>query len=475
MEQNYYREEIQVKKVNKLKVGLIVMIIILLSLISFVGIYVQEKNRVNNIIPDYILGMDIEGYRKIELKVNTGTKTINYDENGNVIDSSDTTTTVANSEEQPLNSEEKINEENYKESQKVIEKRLSNIGIEDYIIRKNEKTGNIVVYIPEYENTDIVVYLLQLQGKLEIIDNDTNEVLMTSVDLKKVKAGYGTTSTGSTSIFINMEFNKEGTQKFRDITNKYIETTQMVEVENEETGEKEEKEESVIKKIVLKVDDSTLITTYFDKEVTNGILQLSVGSTSSSSTELQEYLSEANQMAVLLDSGEMPLIYEMTQNKYVYSDIALETILIGIYITIGLVVIAMVYSIIRYKKYGIVVAISLIGYIATLLLVLRYTNVILTLDGLIAIVVSIVLNYILLNMLSRKLAVSAERKVVFLDTMRKYFINIIPIIIVAIVFTVNNWLAIFSFGMVLFWGLVVTAIYQFIITRTLMLEIGNKE
>ena len=463
------------KKVNKLKVGLIVMIIILLSLISFVGIYVQEKNRVNNIIPDYILGMDIEGYRKIELKVNTGTKTINYDENGNVIDSSDTTTTVANSEEQPLNSEEKINEENYKESQKVIEKRLSNIGIEDYIIRKNEKTGNIVVYIPEYENTDIVVYLLQLQGKLEIIDNDTNEVLMTSVDLKKVKAGYGTTSTGSTSIFINMEFNKEGTQKFRDITNKYIETTQMVEVENEETGEKEEKEESVIKKIVLKVDDSTLITTYFDKEVTNGILQLSVGSTSSSSTELQEYLSEANQMAVLLDSGEMPLIYEMTQNKYVYSDIALETILIGIYITIGLVVIAMVYSIIRYKKYGIVVAISLIGYIATLLLVLRYTNVILTLDGLIAIVVSIVLNYILLNMLSRKLAVSAERKVVFLDTMRKYFINIIPIIIVAIVFTVNNWLAIFSFGMVLFWGLVVTAIYQFIITRTLMLEIGNKE
>ena len=45
---------------------------------------------------------------------------------------------------------------------------------------------------------------------------------MTNGDLKAVKAGYGTTSSGATTIFVNIEFNKEGTQKFKDITNEEL-------------------------------------------------------------------------------------------------------------------------------------------------------------------------------------------------------------------------------------------------------------
>ena len=49
---------------------------------------------------------------------------------------------------------------------------------------------------------------------------------------------------------------------------------------------------------------------------------------------------------------------------------------------------------ILYKKNGILVGISTIGYLAILLVLIRYTNVILTLEGICGILVSIVLYYI---------------------------------------------------------------------------------
>ena len=49
--------------------------------------------------------------------------------------------------------------------------------------------------------------------------------------------------------------------------------------------------------------------------------------------------------------------------------------------------------IIKYKKNGFLEAIAFIGYVAFMLLAIRYTNVMLTLDGLLAIVASIIVNF----------------------------------------------------------------------------------
>ena len=72
------------RKGNHLKTVLIVLIIVLISLISFVGIYIQDKNRMANIIPDYIIGTDVEGYRVVSLNVDNSTKDIIKDADGNV-------------------------------------------------------------------------------------------------------------------------------------------------------------------------------------------------------------------------------------------------------------------------------------------------------------------------------------------------------------------------------------------------------
>ena len=52
------------KKVKKLT---IILAIVLLSLISFIGIYVEEQNIMKNIVKEYDLGMNLSGYREIRM------------------------------------------------------------------------------------------------------------------------------------------------------------------------------------------------------------------------------------------------------------------------------------------------------------------------------------------------------------------------------------------------------------------------
>ena len=278
------------KKFKGMKKTLIILTIILLSMISFVGIYVKDKNQIKNIMPEYLLSRDLNGYRRIELKVSDEIKeTIKYNEAGEVI-SDEEEETVYRVEEKKVNEDEILTEANYEKTKEIIEKRLNTMQIKDYVVRQDKTNGSIILEIPEDSNTDRVVGQLSLQGKFEIVDNETSEVLMTNDDLKSVQAGYGTTSSGTTAIFININFNKEGTEKFKNITNTYIETTvQSEEVSNEineETSEETEAtEETITKEIAIKIDDTSLLTTHFDEEVSNGILQLSVGSSTSATSE----------------------------------------------------------------------------------------------------------------------------------------------------------------------------------------------
>ena len=455
-------------KSNKiLKITLITLVIILLSIISFIGIYVQDKNKIANIVKDYKLGMDLEGSRKIELEVNKSTKKINYDKEGKEIQSTDTQTEVAKTEEKVINEEENLTVENYKKTKKILEDRLKTMGVNDYQIRLNETTGNIILNIPEDDNTDLIVAQTGNQGKFEIIDNDTNEVLMTNEHLKSVKAGYGTTAAGTTTIFVNIEFNKEGTQKFKDITNIYKE----MKTTNEETGE----ETTTKKEIAIKVDDSTLLKTHFSEEINNGILQLSVGSSASTTTpeELQNSLTNANNLAALLNNGKMPIVYNIAQNKYIESEITNYNIKLFTSLYIVLITIGMIYLIIKYKEKGIVSSISIIGYMATLLIVLRYTNVIITLDGIIAIILSVILTYISIIEILKQNEKINNIEESFKKAMKKYVLTLVPVSIIAIVFTFNKWLPIFSFGMVIFWGIVVNLLYNLVVTKILLAETEN--
>ena len=58
---------------KKLKITLITLIMVLICLIGFGGIYVQKKGKFKNIIPDYELGTKIEGLRETTFKIDDST------------------------------------------------------------------------------------------------------------------------------------------------------------------------------------------------------------------------------------------------------------------------------------------------------------------------------------------------------------------------------------------------------------------
>ena len=475
-------------KVNKgIRISIIILVVILMSIISFVGIYVQNQNRMENIVPEYQWGMDIEGSRKIVVSVSDEVEEIRYDANGNVIADSDTTTEVARTEENPVNTEESKTAENYKKSRQIIEKRLKEMQVADYTIRENEENGSLTIQIPENNDTDMVVGNLITVGKFEILDDQTEEVLMTNADIASATAGYGTTASGTTAIFVNIQFNNDGKEKLRNITQQYVETQVQTNTVSEDTQTNEEAQntqtngetanttdtETQTKRIRINIDGQTLLTTYFEEEITDGLIQLSVGSTSSSTTtsELQNYLIQAQAMATILNNGDMPLTYEMEQNKFVASDITPQMLQIVGYVGLAVLVILVLYMIVRYRKEGFFLGIALLGYVAALLLIIRYANVMVTIDGMLAIALVTLVNFWFLVKLMKMGQEVEDAKIAFRKVVQHIAWVLIPIAVIAVVFTFAAWLPIFSFGMIIFWGILLGVVYHYILTRTLWIDI----
>ena len=470
---------------KKLKMLTIVLVVILITMIAFGGIYIQKQNRMENIIKNYSYAMDLKGARNIRLKVNQENKTVIKDSEGKEVESSEDLTDDKikekgyTKEEIPYNSQESQKEENYKESKRIIEERLKSLKITDYNIKMDESTGDILLEIAENDNTDSIVSNIGTVGKFEIIDSETKEVLMDNNDIKLANVMYGSSnsstisSSSGTTVYLNIEFTKEGAKKLEDISSKYVKT-----YTTDNTVSSDTTTSSTEKKITMKIDDEEIMSTSFDETLKTGKIQLSIGKATTDSKTLQGYVSQASNIAVVLDSGKMPIKYDVDENQYVLSDITNQELDIVVYILIGIVAILSIIFIIRYKLYGAIGAVSYIGLISIFLILIRYANVNVSIQGILAIALVCILNYIFINKLicrinkkdSNKETTNQKIKEVY----KEFFVKIIPICIATIVFCFAGWDPISSFGMIMFWGIVLIAIYNYIITSTLVKIQDNK-
>ena len=442
---------------KKLQTLTIVLAIILIAIIAVLGIYIPKQNRMENVVKDYSYGMDLKGGRAIILKPDTT---------------------------------DGLTEENYKKSKNILEERLKRLKIQNYEIRLDEQTGNMTITIPEDDTTDNIVSSLGTMGKFEIVDSDTNEVLMNNGDIKQSKVMYGSNSNSSsatssgTVVYLDIEFNKEGTKKLEDISSKYTNTTSnntsnntTTETENttnteNNTDTTSNKSSSTTKKITMKIDDETIMSTAFDETLKTGKLQLSVGSSSTDQKTLQGYASQAQSMATVLDSGNLPIKYKVDKNQYILSDITKDNINIAFYVISAIVAIALIVLVIRYKLQGLLGAISYIGLVALLSIILRYTNVVITIEGMFGIVVSLFLAYLFINKLLAKLkGKTLEKETIntaLKETYKEFFIRIIPVAIATVVFCFSSWEPLSSLGMVVFWGITLIAVWNVIVSNMLL-------
>ena len=450
---------------RKLKIILATLIIILVSIISFVGLFVQDTKFMKNILPEYKLGMDLAGYRAISINVSDEKETIYYDKDGNKVD---TESEDGSKEEVPVNSEDILTTENYKKTKNVIENRLKSLNISEYLIRLNESDGTITVQIPEDDMTDTAIQFLYTKGVFTIEDEDGN-VLLDNSNLESVQVGYSnsssTTATGTT-VYLNFNFKDDSIEKLKEISNTYVES------EDEEGND-------TSKKVSINIDDSPLIETSFSEELANGVLSLTMG-TSTDNETLNSYLQQASNIAILLNDGTIPIEYTVDQNRYIKSDLSMDNLLIPAIVVGAVILVALLFLIIKYKKLGLLSAISYIGYIALFMILIRYANVVLTIEGIFGIGIAIVINYIVLVYILNNLRKIEKNIVEYKKEYNKSILSVIlvlvPSIIIGIVLCFSTWLPAYSFGTVIFWGILLIGIYNTVVTRFLLLNsINNKK
>ena len=477
---------------KKVKIITMIVLIILITMVSFFGVYTQVQNRMENQVRNYALDMDLDGARYVRLSVNKESTEVIKDANGNEVETDEEMTDEQlaengyTKESVPNNSEDVLTVENYEKSKKIISERLESQGVGEYEISLDNETGDILVQIPENNTTDTFVSNMNTVGKFEIIDADTKEVLMDNSDIKLVNVMYGSGSstTSGTTVYLNIEFNKEGTKKLEEISNTYVESTDTTNTTSEDTNTTTEdttntetentstdnatddttsNETETTKEITLNIDDQEIMTTSFDEPIENGKLQLSMGSATTDVDTLQDNISQASSIASVLDSGNLPIQYDIESNEYILSDItnthiAYLALAVGIVLLIGLII-----FIIRYRVNGLLSVIAFIGLVSFYLLVIR-----------VGIIVTIILNYIFINKILSTIKKSEDSKKLetvkegIKESYREFFIKLIPICLSVIVFCFINWTTISSFGMVMFWGITLIALYNYLITATML-------
>ena len=443
----------------------VVVIILLLSLISFAGIYVKDKNAMKNVIPEYKLGTDLYGARNILVKVDDSTTTKKYDSNGNLVENSsdkDENNENITEVEEKVNSDELRTAENYETVKNIIEARLKYMNVEDYLLRFDESTGNISLEVPENSSTDYIAQYTITKGEFKIVDNDTSEVLLSNADLKEAKVQYST-STSGTTVYLTIEFNKDAVEKLKNISNTYISSTDA-------------EGKTTTKKIKMALDDSTIISTYFQEEISTGIIQLSMG-TSTNTSEIQSNIQSASNMAVLLNTDPMPLTYTMETNRFVYSDITAETLKIVI---VGLCIVALIMAIcmvIKFKKNGLMGVIADIGFTAVLLLAIRYGNVEISLAGIFAIAIAVIVEYIVTGLILNEYSKKCEKEILIKNIkhlMGRIVICLVPFVVMAVTFALISWEEIASIGMILFWAIIIMIIYNTLMLVLKIFESNNE-
>ena len=486
-------------KGKKLKLITEILAIVVICLVSFVGIYTKNANKMENQVKDYELSKDLSGYRELIFKVSDATEVL--DSKGKVVGNTDnyTDSTIETNSyqktENKINSDEELTEANYEKAKSIIEERLKSLRIQDYNLSLNKENGDIYLQIPENSDTDHIISNILQVAKFEIKDSeDTSNVLVTNDDLKKISAVYNTTSSGTT-VYLQIEFNKNGKNILKglstgdyatneNLTNNTNSTEATAETntnesstnesntesnENTESDSSSEEEKATQKKIILSIDDNDMITTSFDDPIEDGIIDLSMNQATTDQDSISQTLQSASTIATVVNSGKMPLTYKVSENNYVKTDITSNDLLKEFGIFIVILVVALILLIVKYKAKGIIATVAYIGFVGLELLLIRYTNVVISLESIVAGIITLAINYMITYRLLKIYETDAELKAkVYANEFKSIIIKYIPIFIIAVVFVFIQWTKVSTFGMTMFWGLILSIIYNYVLTRDMI-------
>ena len=463
------------KNTDKLKLILIILICVLVILFGFIGAYKKQGNLYKNILKDYKFASDIKGSTVMEFEVDDSVNTKYYDADGNEVEADSieegqeenyTTTEI------PVNQEEELTVENYEKTVKIMKKRLSFLKADQYKIDLDKNTGKIVLtidddYIEDIEN------LLPLEGKLQLIDSKTEDVILDYTDFDSAEASYVSLDDGYNT-YITLKLNKSGLEKIKNI-DKY----KVVETQNTENTEESEETSTdttdTTPKFKLMFDSDEICEMEYDKNLllSGKVLRITTKSEISSSSTLNSQLNINTVVSKLATYGKLPIIYTLSAEEFVKADI----LNYNNYIIISVIVICallVIYLIFKYKLNGIIASLGFITSIAIAIMLIKIIGIAISLNVIAAIAAIIILNTVLLTNLLKELS---NKEKDFKENVKDAYLKVVDlcviITIILIVFAFANMTVISSVGLVLFWGYVSTLVGNLIFTVPMLYIINN--
>ena len=244
-----------------------------------------------------------------------------------------------------------VNDDAMQRVVKIMEKRVNELGLTEPIIQR-EGARRVIIELPGIKDPDKAIQTIGKTAMLEFKDEEGNTVL-TGTDLKDAQAA---TNPQTNQHVVNLEFSDEGGKKFADLTMQNVGRT-----------------------IAILLDGEVLTAPNVREPILGGKAEISG----------QKTLEEAQQLAVLLRSGALPVKVNIIETRTVGPSLGQDSkdkSEFAFVVGIGAVLIFMIAF---YRLSGFIADISLMAYTMLLLLILWSLDATLTLPGVAGIILSI--------------------------------------------------------------------------------------
>lgn len=451
-------------KIKKgLKITLMTLICVLIILAGFVGIYTKSGKKYANKLPDYKLASDLKGATILELEVDDATNTVYYDKDGKKVEASEVTDENKKNytqKEERVNLEENLTKENYEKTLEVLKQRLKFLKADQYTLDLDKETGKIVLTF-EDEYPEDIKSILPMEGKLELVDSNTKDVILDYKDVKSAEATYASTEDGYT-VYISLKLEKSGIDKIGNIEGYKTSTDDNGEV--------------TTNKFKVEFDSEEIEeVSYNDIVLTGKTLRIALSSNITSSSTVNSKLSTATVVSKLATIGKTPVVYHITAEEYVNAVVDTNVSYAMLIATVVIIVIISIYLIIKYKTNGLLVTLATFANISLFTMLIRLTNITISLNSFAGVVGLIIINtYFVINLL--KEIKNADKT--FRENLMGAYLKTIDVLIISllifIVFSFSKMTVINSMGLLLFWGWLVVVLGNLLLTVP-MLSINNKE
>ncbi len=355
-----------------------------------------------------------------------------------------------------------ISVDDLKKAETVIRKRLEAKNIFDYIVRTDENTKQISVDVP-YKSDDLsrdpleVVEGLDKTAQVTFRDNDGN-ILLSGEDIKDAKySDEATDNTGLSSPHVILEFNDNGSKKFAEATEKLVGQT-----------------------MPIYLDDDLLTTPVVNSKIESNTAIITMGQGSYSDKKIQ-----AQEYAMLISSGALPFSLNVISKEYIGPYIGQKALDVSLKAGIVALILVCVIMIVIYRLPGIVSSLTLITYVAIVLLIISNTGISITLPGIAGLILSIGMavdaNVIIFERLREELMQKSGAKKSFDKGFKNAMTAIIDgnvtTFIIAILLYIFGIGTIKGFGIVLALGVVISVITAVLITKYILkqfMPLANK-